>query len=300
MKKIFFSPLLLIMLFAVAFTNCTKDEVLYGGNDYVMFSDSLAYMPVTTVEDNYFEVEVAATKVSSKDRNYAVELVANKSNAIEGYHYDFVTRNLTIKAGELSGKIKMKGHYDNIIYGEKLEFTLRLLAPKDQNWDIYGNESRISLIKCPDFNIEKFTGNLRMYAAFPFNDKYITFFVKSEKQDDSTLIIKAPFDKAYDMKLRFHTNAVNPMENKVTIFEQVAFPDLSYGQVFLKGAETVRSYYVTEARMIDLYLDVFVPSVGSFGVHRYMLQWVPQSEVDADNNNTGTPFSLERALNPTL
>lgn len=291
---------MLLVLFTAVFSSCSNEDALYSGRDYVMFSDSLAYMPVTTAEGNYYEVEIAATNVSSVDRNYAVELVANKSNAIEGYHFDFITNNLTIKAGELSGKIKIKGYYDNIVYGEKLEYTLRLLAPKDQNWNLYGNEARISIIKCPDFDINKFTGNLRMYAAFPFDDKFINFFVKSERQDDSTLIVKTPFDKAYDLKLRFHTNAINPLENGVSIFEQVAFPDLSYGQVFVKEAETVASYYITEAGMIDLYLDVFVPSVGSFGVHRYLLQWVPQSVVDAENNTTGTPFTLDRAFNPTF
>lgn len=300
MKKTIFNPLLLLVLFTAVFSSCTNEDVLFSGNDYVMFSDSLTFMPVTPVEDNYFEVEVAATKISSVDRNYAVELVINKSNAIEGHHFDFVTKNLTIKAGELSGKIMMKGYYDNIVYGKKLEYTLRLLAPKEQNWDIYGNESRVALIKCPDFDIEKFTGNMRMYAAFPFSDKFINFFVKSEKLDDSTLVIKRPFDNAYDLKVRFHSNKNNPFEDKVTMFEQVAFPDASNGQVYVKSVETVTSYYITEGRLFDLYLDVFVPKLGTFGVHRYLFQWVPQSVVDLENNETGTPFTLDRALNPTL
>lgn len=300
MKKIIFYPLSLLLLFAAIFSGCSKDEVLYSGNDYVLFSDTLAYMPVTENQDRTFEIEIAATKVASVDRNYAVELVVNKSNAIEGYHFDFVSNNLTIKAGELSGKIKMKGYYDNIIYGEKLEYTVRLLASKDQKWDMYGDEMRVSIIKCPKFDINKYTGHLRMFASFPFSNQMVNFIVESEKLNDSTLIVRKAFDNRYDLKVRFHTNATDPFVNSISVMEQPAFPEVTYGLVYVRDVETNPSYYITEARMFALYLDAFVPKIGSFGVFQYVFQWIPQSEVDAGNNSTGTPFSLKHALNPAL
>lgn len=300
MKKIIFYPLSLLTLITAVFSSCDKEEVTFSGNDYVLFSDTLAYMPVTEDENRTFDVEIAATKVSNVDRNYAVEMVVNKTNAIEGHHFDLVSNNLTIKAGELSGKVKVKGYYDNIVYGEKLEFTLRLLAPKNEKWDLYGDESRVSLIKCPKFDINKFAGNLRMYAAFPFSNKMINFLIKSEVINDSTLLLKAPFDPRIDLKVRFHNNANNPFENRITVYEQEVFPDLSNGMVFVKTVDIKPSNYITEARTFALYLDVFVPKLGSFGVHQYIYRWVSQSEVDAESNDTGTPFTLERALNPTL
>ncbi|MGL5919739.1 MAG: DUF4843 domain-containing protein, partial [Bacteroidales bacterium] len=67
MKKIIFNPLMLLVLFTAVFSSCSNEDALYSGRDYVMFSDSLAYMPVTTAEGNYYEVEIAATNVSSVD-----------------------------------------------------------------------------------------------------------------------------------------------------------------------------------------------------------------------------------------
>ncbi|MGL5786226.1 MAG: DUF4984 domain-containing protein [Bacteroidales bacterium] len=294
MKKNIFFTLALGIILSTAFSSCSKEEVMYSGQDYVMFADSMDYMPVRPIEDSLFDVEVSATNVASYDRHYAVELVVNKTNAIEGYHFDFVTRNLTIKAGELSGAIQLKGHFENIVYGEKLEIALRLLAPKTEQWELYGNEAKVSLIKCPDFNIQEFAGNLEMIAAFPFSDKYISFYVESEIQDDSTLIIREPFDNAYDLKVRFHSNNINPFENGISVLEQVAFPDASYGQVYVKDVSSNPSYYLGEGRVFALFLDVFVPRVGSFGVHQYLFRWVPQSQVDADNNNTGTPMMMNQ------
>lgn len=300
MNKIIFYPLSLLLLFTVLFSSCEKEDSLYSGNDYVLFADTLAFMPVTEDVNRTFDVEISATKVSNVDRNYAVELVVNKTNAIEGHHFDLVTNNLTIKAGELSGKIKVKGYYDNIVYGERLEFTLRLLAPKEQKWEIYGDEARFSLIKCPKFDINKFAGNLRMFAAFPFSQQTTSFLLKSEVLDDSTLVVKAPFDSRMDLKVRFHSNATNPFQDAITVFEQQAFPDVSNGIVYVRSVDTRPSYYITEARVFALYLDLFVPKLGTFGVHQYLFRWVPQSEVDSENNSTGTPFTLEKALSPTL
>lgn len=290
----------MLLLFTVFVSSCSKEDVLYSGNDYVLFADTMAYVPVTEDQNKTFDVEISATKVSGVDRNYAVELVVNKSNAIEGHHFDLVSNNLTIKAGELSGKIQVKGYYDNIVYGEKLEFTLRLLAPKDQKWELYGDEAKLSLIKCPKFDINKFAGNLRMYAAFPFSQSMTTFLLKSEVLNDSTLLIKAPFDSRMDLKVRFHTNENDPFQDAVTVFEQQAFPDVSNGIVYVRSVDTRPSYYVTEAGMLNLYLDLFVPQLGTFGVYQYLFKWIPQHEVDAENNNTGTPFTLDRALSPTL
>ncbi|MEG1616220.1 MAG: DUF4984 domain-containing protein [Bacteroidales bacterium] len=292
MKKLSLYPLAVLFLFAAVLTGCQEEKVTFSGNDYVMFSDTLQYMPVTENAENMFEVLIGTSKKADIDRTYAVELVLNKSNAIEGHHFDLVSNNVVVKAGELTGKVQIKGYYDNITYGDSLAFTLRLLTDKNQEWDMYGKETNVSLIKCMPFDIDNFVGNLKMYASFPFNNSVVTFYVKSEKMDDSTLLVKDAFSGKYDLELRFKKNDANPFQDGVTVPNQAAFADPSYGQVFTRTVENAPSFYVTYVRTICLYMEMYVPETGSFGVYQYMFQWVPQSEVDAANNSTGTPFMM--------
>ncbi|MGL4292242.1 MAG: DUF4984 domain-containing protein [Bacteroidales bacterium] len=294
MKKQNLYPLVLLILFMAAFTGCQEEKTLFSGNDYVMFSDTLHYMPVTENVEKTFKVHISTTNASKEDRIFAVELVMNKSNAIEGYHFDLVSNNVMIKAGELSGEVAVKGYYDNIVYGDSLAFTLRLLAPKDQIWDMYGKETNVSLIKCIPFSIDRFVGNMKMFASFPFSQDVVSFYVKSQKLNDSTLIVKNAFSGKYDLELRFNKNDINPFESGLVVPEQIAFTDANYGQVRTSTVEMAPSFYVSHLRTLCLYMDMSVAQVGSFGVYQYMFQWVTQAEVDAANNSTGTPFLMNK------
>lgn len=293
MKKISFYPFTVLVFLLAALTGCESEPVIYSGNEYVMFSDSVHSMPVTPDTDKIFNVTVSTSKAFDQDRNYAVELVINKSNAIEGRHFDLVSNNVLIKAGELTGNVQIKGYYDNIVYGDSLAFTLRLLAPKETVWDLYGNETNISIIKCIPFSIDDYVGNLKMMATFPYGESVKTFYLKSEKLNDSTLIIRDAIVPKYDLKLRFKDNKINPFENGVTVTEQAAFVDSGVGQVFASTVSSAPSFHVSHLRVIGLYLSMYVPHIHEFGVFQYLLQWVPQSEVDAVENSTATPFMLK-------
>lgn len=295
MKKNKFYPLSLLFFLCIAFTSCNEEKILYSGNEYVMFTDSLYYMPVTPDADKTFDVVVSATKKYHTDRTYGVELVVNRSNAIEGRHFELLTNNVTIKAGELTGVVPVKGLYDNITYGDSLALTLRLLAPKNESWALYGKETNVSLVKCPPFSVDHFTGNLKFFASFPFNQSVISFYVKSERLNDSTLLIKGPFNDKYDLKVRFKDNKENSFETSLTVAEQPAFADAGVGRVYMRTVDSNPSFYSTHMRSLYMYLDMFVPEVGTFGVYQYMFKWVPQSEVDAANNSTNTPFMMKNA-----
>lgn len=293
MKKLNIYSLSALLLLVLTFVGCSEEKMLYSGNEYVMFADTLHYMPVTPNDGKIFDVVVSTTQKANYDRTYGVELVINKSNAIEGRHFELLSNNVTIKAGELTGSIPVKGIYDDIIYGEELVFTLRILASNDAIWDLYGKETKVSLIKCPKFSIDDYTGNLKLYATFPFSTQNVSFYVKSEKLNDSTLLIKQPFSDKYDLKVRFADNKNNPFEDGLSVSEQIAFSDVKYGRVSTQTVVSMPSYYITEARSLFMYMDMFVSGVGSFGTYRYIFKWVPQSEVDAANNSTNTPFMLQ-------
>lgn len=293
MKKLLLSPVFLVLLFISSLTGCSNDATMYSGNEYAMFADSVVYMPVTPDSEFIFEVPVALTKPLNEDKSFGVEVVIKKSNAIDGIHYQLITPNVTIKAGETTASVKLAGLYDNIIYGEKLQVSLKLLTAKDEVWDLYGQEVRVMIIKCPDFDIQKFEGNIRFFGAFPFSDKMINFLCTTDAASSNTLLLKGAFSDKYDVRLRLHPNTDNPFEDGVEVKDQVILVDPSYGQVWARTVDMSPSYYITEARSIFLYMELYVPNVGSFGVHPYVIKWITQAEADAENNSTGTPMSLQ-------
>lgn len=293
MKKLLFSPIFLALLLISSLTSCSNEATMYSGNEYAMFADSVLYMPVTPDSEHFFEVPVSLTKPLNEDKSFGVEVIIKKSNAIEGIHYQILTPNITIKAGQTTASIKLSGIYDNIIYGEKLQISLKLLTSKDNVWDLYGQEARVMLIKCPDFDIHKFEGNIRFFGAFPFSDNMITFLCTTEVLNQNTLVLKGAFSDKYDLRLRLHPNTENPFEDGVEVKDQVVLVDPTYGQVWARTVDMSPSYYNTEARSIFLYMELYVPKVGSFGVHPYIIRWITQAEADAENNSTGTPMSLQ-------
>lgn len=293
MKKLLLSPFFVALLFISSLTSCSNEPTMYSGNEYAMFADSVVYMPVTPDPEFVFEVPVAITKPQNEDKSFGVEVVIKKSNAIEGVHYQLITPNVTIKAGETTASVKLAGLYDKIVYGEKLQVSLKLLAAKDEVWDLYGQETRVMIIKCPDFDIQKFEGNIRFFGAFPFSTNMINFLATTASKDENTLLVKGTFSTKYDLQLRFLSNKENPFEDRVIVKEQVIMVDPSYGQIWARTVDQSRSYYITEAGSIFLFLELYVPNMGSFGVHPYIIRWITQAEADAVNNSTGTPMSLQ-------
>ena len=69
-KNILLGTILLVGLL-VGFTSCEEERTLYNGGEYIMFADTLT---VLGVENNteVFDVAIAATTVSDKDRTVAV------------------------------------------------------------------------------------------------------------------------------------------------------------------------------------------------------------------------------------
>lgn len=293
MNIIRLNPILLVLLFITSLTSCSNEATMYSGNEYAMFADSVVYMPVTPDAEFVFELPVSLTKPQNEDKSFGIEVVLKKSNAIEGVHYQLLTPNVTIKAGETTGSVKLAGLYDNIIYGEKLEVSLKLLTSKEEVWNLYGQESRVVLIKCPDFSMSEFEGNIRFFAAFPFSDKMINFLATSQAVNENTLLLKGAFSDKYDLRIRLTPNTNDPFEDRVEVKDQVVLADPTYGQVWARTVTTSPSYYITAARSIFLYMELYVPNVGSFGVHPYVIRWITQAEADAENNSTGTPMSLQ-------
>ena len=171
LRKIFVALCLLTLV------ACDNDKLYYSGPNYVMFADSLYDMPVTEDEDLLFEIPIASTQTSDYDRNYIVDIDMKRTNAIEGYHFDILSRNVTIKAGERSAKVLLKGYYNHMNVSDSLAVTLQFLGNEDHFSALYNDWTNIRLHKCMPFDIDDYTGNMRLTCTFPFSTSQVTKFL---------------------------------------------------------------------------------------------------------------------------
>lgn len=281
MRKIL-NGLWILPLLMWGFGGCEADHVSYSGPEYITFSDSALVMPVFD-KDTLFSVYVASTTTRDYDRNFAVEVVDRKSNAIEGVHYKLVNHNVTIKAGERAGIVTLRGQYDNIGPDDSLNVCLKLVGDQSLKWEMYKDEVNLRLVKCYPFDIEAFTENIRMYATFPFSSTEIRkILLIADKKDDKTLILREPFSRLYDIVLKFDDS--DPLQPFVIVPSQTAFVDANYGLVYIRSIEAAPCLYSIPHRLIKLQLEFYMPGIGSFGVHRIALEWISREEADLVQN----------------
>ena len=274
------------MAAALLMVACESEDKMYEGKNYVMFSDSIYTMPVM-VDDQEFEVPVAATTTASYDRNYAVEILNEKSTAVRGVHFDFVegSNNITIKAGERVGMVRIKPIYSHMERNDSLVISLRLLEPAEEQLAIYGNTTRIDMVKCYPFDMNDFIfpgGNMYMLASFPFSSDTQQIRVNGEVKDDHTFILKDAFSDIYPLRLEFDDS--DPLDYTIRVPEQPAFKDSSYGTVYVRSVDMYPSYFVVPDHFFVLYLEVYIPQLGSFGVYQYIFKCITQNEADDMDN----------------
>lgn len=279
----------------IAFTACDSERPVYEGEQYVLFTDTLHYAPVTEGDGFVYEVEIGTTTASNVDRHYIVDVNQKKSEAQEGYHYEIISRNVTIKAGEYVGTFKIKGIYENLQSNEVLAISLNIIGAEEEMNPLYRNECTVCLVKCLPFNIRDYVGDVRMAATFPFSTSNLTYtMLKTEYINDSTLRIKEPFDQNHDLVIRFHTGKDNPFDQDIEMTEQIAFTDASFGDVAMKTTTSAPSFYLPEERAFVICADVFIPAIGSFGTYTYIFEWRSPEQAEADKNGLTTPYSLKR------
>lgn len=269
---------------------CQEDnsDNLYKGGSFVQFADSAYNMPVTQ-DEPVFEVPVVFSSAVQYDRKVIVDVDPRHSNAIEGYHYSLVSRNLTIPAGEMKVNVQLKGHYAHLQPSDSLAVTLRIIGLEDQANELYGLTTNVQLIKVLPFDIHDYVGDLLLTCTFPYSTSSTTdFALKSEYVNDSTLLVRDVFETGRDMKLYFHTGKDNPFDRDIELRETVAFTDDNYGPVSMATVPNAPSYYIPENRAFVLYLNAYLAQVGSFGSYYYIFQWMTPDEATAFKNGLTT------------
>lgn len=279
-----------MLFFALSvMAGCSEENATYSGPDYVMFSDTLQTIAVQS-DDTYYDIPVTATTACDYDRTYSVEVVDKGSNAIEGVHYDLQSNNVTIKAGERTSSIKIRGHYNNFEDTDSIGVMLRLTADKDKIWDLYGRDTKVVLVKVCPFDINTFVGYAVLTSTF-FTDYMQTtemrlLTTEKDPEVENGIILKNFLYDGYDIKVSFNTD--NPLQPLLKMEPQVvgstaeAFQGSVWGDDKLRVMNTTGaiSYYNVCQNFFFQYMTFYVNGVGTVGTYANVVEWISKEEYD--------------------
>lgn len=288
-KKIFFGMVASLVMLA-GLTSCEEQRTVYDGPLYIMFADTLSVLGVENSEE-VFDIYIAATQASDKDRTLAVEVVDKESSAIEGVHYTLESNTVVIKAGELATSVRVRAIYDNLTIDEDPTLVLRLITDDDVQWSLYeGNETKVILRKICPFDINAFTGYAVVTSTFlmDYSIKDMRLITTEVDPEDSTAVILHDyFYDGYDMKVRFTTeDMLNPlieMDDQTMATTGEAFGTI-YGDGMLHAYQpsSLVSYYSSCEKFIFQYMTVWVPGMAEgtnvVGTFINAVEWISDDE----------------------
>lgn len=279
-----------MLFFALSvMAGCSEENAAYSGPDYVMFSDTLQTIAIQN-GDTYYDIPVTATAACNYDRTYSVEVVDKGSNAIEGVHYDLQSNNVTIKAGERSSSIKIRGHYDNFEDTDSIGVMLRLTSGKDKIWNLYGRDTKVVLVKVCPFDINTFVGYAVLTSTF-FTDYMQTtemrlLTTEKDPEVENGIILKNFLYDGYDIKVSFNTD--NPLQPLLEMEPQVVGSTVEAFQGSWHGDDKLRvmnatgaiSYYNVCQNFFFQYMTFYVNGVGTVGTYANVVEWISKEEYD--------------------
>lgn len=288
-KKIFLGMVASLVMLA-GLTSCEEQRTVYDGPLYIMFADTLSVLGVENSEE-VFDIHIAATQASDKDRTLAVEVVDKESSAIEGVHYTLESNTVVIKAGELATSVRVRAIYDNLTIDEDPTLVLRLITDDDVQWSLYeGNETKVILRKICPFDINAFTGYAVVTSTFlmDYSIKDMRLITTEVDSEDSTAVILHDyFYDGYDMKVRFTTeDMLNPlieMDDQPMATTGEAFGTI-YGDGMLHAYQpsSLVSYYSSCEKFIFQYMTVWVPGMAEgtnvVGTFINAVEWISDDE----------------------
>lgn len=272
------------------FTACDEERVNYEGPNYVMFSDTLQVLPVQNSE-TYFDVTVAATQACDYDRTFGVEVLEQKSNAIEGYHYAIEDPTIVIKAGERAANVRVRGIYDHIGIGDSIGFVMQLVDTQDVPWEAGSNTTKVVLQKCCPFDINAFVGYARITSTYiqqyMQNISFKLVVTELDPTEENTIVMKDYFYDGCDMKIKFTTDdPLNPlirMEDQKFANTSDAFGTIyGYGEIMAYSPTAYASYYSSCENFIYQYMTLHVPGMAegdvTVGTFINAVEWISEDE----------------------
>ena len=284
-------------LFAIFTTGCNEEYKTYSDAEYAMFADTLATYPVLRNQE-YFSVPVSSTVACDYDRTYGVEIIDKGSNAIEGQHYRLLSNTITIKAGERSTDVKVKGLYDNIEAADSLGFILKLVMPEQLQWNsLYHDRTKVVMQKSCPYDINDFTGWCVVTSLFlqdypGAENTSIQRLIRTEKHptEENMVILRNWLFNGYDVTIRL--NPDDPAQPLVTMDDKQVLADeaVVFGQILgdnkilVTNSPLYDSYFSSCQHYVELWIKVHVENmgvnVGLVGHFYNVLEWVSDEEAE--------------------
>jgi hypothetical protein len=279
---------------------CKEAYTTYTGPSYVMFADTLTTYPVQN-NGGSFAVPVVATRTVDYDRNFAVEIVMEGSDAVYGKHYRLESSTVTILAGGNVANVMVRGVYDNLespLEAKEPVLKLRLLSVNENiEWELYGAETKVSLRKSCPFDVNNFTGYCLVYSnlmASGVYERQNPRLIKTEAVagEDNTILAKGLFFDGFDVKLRFDNSDL--AKPKVTLPEKQLLGDsreafiaiYGDGRMWIEDRPGVEStfYSCDKAAVVYSYITFSNYAAGGTSAlvasDAMVLEWITDAEAE--------------------
>ena len=303
MKKIL--NIFMAVAIVAGVVSCKEDYITYNDAEYLMFSDTLTTNAVLASGEP-FKVSISSTVKRDYDRTYAVEIIDNGSNAIEGRHYRLKSNTFTIPAGQVATNIEVYGYYDNIEPTDSLGFTLQLVMPDALKWDLYPehNRTKVVMFKACPFDINEWGGtelepkyallsSLLLYS-YPGTNASYQRLVKCYKHKNkaNTVVLDDLFYDGYDVELTFNTE--NPsaplLELKAdqVIGDELSVLGIEWGDGKILAQTSPSGTYVSSYNAcqkyaqlyVRMYIKDFSTLIGYIGDFYNIIEWVSKEEAE--------------------
>lgn len=278
-----------------ALSGCDQDKMTYNGANYLMFSDTL-YTYAVQETNEIFNVPVAATVTTNYDRTLAVEVIDRESNAVEGKHYKLLSNTVTIKAGERTASLPVQGMYDNMDIMDSLGFSLRLVIPEEDQWNLYGTGTKVVMQKILPFDIKNFTGYCTVTSTYLSSDYYpnktdlrlVTSDVVKDKEN--TIVIHDFYYNGRDIEITFNRKKI--LEPLVEMEEQMcattaeAFNTIhGDGKLRISQPAAYTSFYSTNQNFVLQYATLSVKNkdgslYGILDTFVNIIEWISEEKAE--------------------
>lgn len=288
----------------ILLAGCQTERITYSGPSYVGFADTLNTCPVT-IDNPEYMLAVASTTVCDYDRTYGVEVVPKGSTAVYGVNYELVNQTVTIKAGETSGYIGIKGNYESLDPQQEdpLVFNLRLaLVNPDEEWELYGVETKVQLQKVCPFDLKSFinwsehedgdygwcimqSSFLQQYSQTLEYERLCKTYIEDE--ENCIVRIEGLYYDKYDVTIRFDNS--DPLDPKVRMTKEQVVADTRdcfntiYGNGELLAADTQGAPNTFDSclQYAVQYVNCRVAGVGTVGTFVHILEWITDEQAQA-------------------
>lgn len=278
---------LAIIGIALVLLGCKTERPTYDNRNFIMFSEENHTFGVLD-EEEWFEVLVSASRTSDKDRNIGVEVVIAESSAIEDMHFVLESHTVTIKAGELTTAVRIKGIPEAISPNANVDIKLNLVLSEEDILDEYGTETTVTLQRCCPFDINNFKGYAVLTSTWSmqYMNTESRLVRTSLDEESSVIVVEDMFYEDYDIRIKLHAeDRLNPIATlcgpQVVGSTGEAFGTIyGNGKLMMDEPMGYVSYYGTCENFLVLYSLMYVEEVGTVGSYVNILEWISDDEAE--------------------